>query len=384
MGLGLFAVILSLCAIVSIYELGKSIFCSKVGLIAAFIYSLSSIISFYDRRFWNPMLLPALTTLTLLSVHKISKGNLRYWLVLGIALALGFSVHGLAIVLVLFSIIFLFNKITINRWFLIGLTIFLVSFLPLLIFEAKHSFVQAKGLVNSKSIGYAKFNTSQVFTFLSNGFSAVYHYDGSSNVKYLYTNNCHSYPQVSGSTAAKLLVLAVFVLLAFKSLFDIRYRYFSVFIFLNALVLAFWQESWSWYYLLPSTVPLVIVTGAFLSTIQRRSKLIIFVVLALFGLINLLIISTTFHQYSYSAKIMQAKIIGTVTHDYPFELKVNNSDSCQNYGYRYLFTYLQKEPAGSYIDSTLGWLYEDRIPKSRPAIEATIIDGEINFKKLPL
>ena len=68
----------------------------------------------------------------------------------------------------------------------------------------------------------------------------------------------------------------------------------------------------------------------------------------------------------------------------PFSLSVESDDPCRLYGYRYLFSYLKREPVQSYLDPQFLWLYERRLPRELPEKAVTISDisGTISVEAL--
>ena len=134
----------------------------KIGLIAAFLYSISPIIISYSRSSWNPNPLPFFSLLTLFVLYKgIEKKNLKLIFGAGILLGVCLQLHYLA--LFLGAIIFfyiLLSQFTFKTTKIISVILslvkkyitfflgFIIGWSPFLAFEVRHGFLDFNNIFN--------------------------------------------------------------------------------------------------------------------------------------------------------------------------------------------------------------------------------------------
>lgn len=133
----------------------------KVGLLAAFLYAISPTVIVYSRSSWNPNIMPFFALLTVYATWKAFKDSkFSYLIVAAVSFAFVLQSHYLGLLLApvvawiyfwnIFSfdgqkINFKFNK-NIFKFTIISIGIFLVLMSPLLIFDARHDFLNSKAL----------------------------------------------------------------------------------------------------------------------------------------------------------------------------------------------------------------------------------------------
>lgn len=150
----------------AIYLAAAKLFSSRVGLIAAAMYALGSIPVLQTRGAWNPNPMPLVALGIIYSCYQIFIQKQPRWLLgLSLALAIALQLH----YIILFLTPFLFWKfirqprsIWLNRYFIWSVLIFLIFNFPLLLFEVKNNWLNAKGLFYYfKSSGYEEFSWLQ-------------------------------------------------------------------------------------------------------------------------------------------------------------------------------------------------------------------------------
>jgi len=140
-----------------IWWVGRGWFGKWVGPIAAGLYAISPIVIVYSRSSWNPNIMPFFALLSIYSIWKVWKEKKFGWLiVLGISYAFVLQSHYLGLLLV--PTLFIFwvlsfiqvRKTNLNKKFiknsLIGIVLFLLLMSPLLIFDIRHNFMNAKAI----------------------------------------------------------------------------------------------------------------------------------------------------------------------------------------------------------------------------------------------
>ncbi len=111
------------------------------------LWSINYLLALYDIIPWWPVLIPLGTILVLNFLFEIDNHNLkRDWLMLGLILGLFVNMHFQFVFLILFSVVFLIflclkqRKIEWQKILLLGFG-FILMFIPLLIFDLRHNFL---------------------------------------------------------------------------------------------------------------------------------------------------------------------------------------------------------------------------------------------------
>src|SRR5947207_3406526 len=142
-----------------VYKTGKEFFNASVGLVAAFLYSISPVVIAYSRSSWNPNLMPFFTLLALYVLYKAvnRKGaGGKEFIVCGILLGILMQLHYLATFVVFIAGVYVLvtgvlrykmydagikNILRSYVLHLISLFLgFLIGFSPFLAFEVRHGF----------------------------------------------------------------------------------------------------------------------------------------------------------------------------------------------------------------------------------------------------
>ena len=183
--------LLGVATIAFIWWVGRIWFDKKAGLIAAGLYAISPTAIIFAHSSWNPNIMPFFSILSIYSVWKVWKQkNLNWLIVLGISLAFVLQSHYLGLLLIptllLFWILSLRNlKLIKNSKFeirnfikksLLGFGFFLILMSPLLMFDFRHDFMNAKAIYKffierqtnfSSSPGSAIFQMPEIFNFIN-------------------------------------------------------------------------------------------------------------------------------------------------------------------------------------------------------------------------
>lgn len=155
--------ILGVATVWFVYLLGKNLFSTKVGIIAAFLYATSPFIISYSRSSWNPNPVPFFACLLILCLYKavvstvVKKQYFLFFLVgllWGILVELHFVTGVLAFVIFPYIFLHFFFLQKKEKWppFLITTSLilfgFFVGMLPYLGFEVRHGFPNIKSFVS--------------------------------------------------------------------------------------------------------------------------------------------------------------------------------------------------------------------------------------------
>lgn len=157
-----FVVFISLIFFITTYFSIKKIFNQKIALIYLFLWGVLPLTVNIDRITWNPILIPLSFSSLLLIIISI-KNKAFNFILLGFILGLTFHFHFQGLFYVIFVMSYLlkssFNNL--KNYFLIILG-FLLTFIPLLVFDLRHEFINSKIFINfffsSNSIPHSLFS----------------------------------------------------------------------------------------------------------------------------------------------------------------------------------------------------------------------------------
>jgi len=161
MGAAVFVILLSLATIGLIYFLAKEMLKSQLAAgLSALLYAVSPAAVEYGRWPWNPNVMPFFAILFIFSLWQVLEKRKERWIILtGVSLALILQSHymGLAAIPVLIVALLIKKPKLKNRiYWLIGLGSFLFLMSPLLAFDLRHDFLNARGfweIVTERSQG---------------------------------------------------------------------------------------------------------------------------------------------------------------------------------------------------------------------------------------
>jgi hypothetical protein len=332
---------------------------AAISLIASLFYAVSPLIVAYDKKFWNPSFLPLLGIWGLYSLFQIYQKKPAGFLILALLTGLAWHTHISFFVFSLAGIIIsLYRRYQPpKKIWLQSLAILLIFFLPSLLFELRHQFIQSKSLYNyittSPSFTFSLTSISFFLAFLARALFLPGS-DLAQEISLCQPNLRLINPFVS---IAIFSIILINIILSRKTIKKAK----SLAIISGLLLLFFIFASFllpgpvSEYYFL-SLLPLMalLVGLAFASSKSSLSQLLIISYLAILAFQSFNLINT----YGLSGKIVlinrTAKIIGQE----PYELLA--SDNCRRYeGYGYLFSHYFKPPSSSYMDPFFSWLYTD-------------------------
>lgn len=394
LGFGFTVSCLGVVTSVLIFILGKKMFNSKVAIISAFIYSASFLAAIFDRHYWNASLTPFLSLLTMFFLYKIvSRKEYIYYLPLSFILALGFHAHGTGIVLIIASAftLIIFRAGVRNKFFMLGIVLFLFMQLPLLAFDLRHNFLNFRaGLsyIQTPRQDITQFELLSVPRKFAFATGRLIYFPSVDLDKE--QSLCSLYQK---TPPANLTIILALALSLGGAVIVIRKRSIPGIISLSLIGstlfgLQFFKEKISEYYFNPTIVPTIFLIGIFLSKLAKRklSHLILAFFLCTYLYLNLTNLFTVSRKVTFDARMEAVRKSLKTVRIAPFSLDVESTDQCQIYGFRYLYSFLGKEPSKSYMDPYFLWFYKERIPDTKPVyrILLKINDGKIsqNITKL--
>jgi 4-amino-4-deoxy-L-arabinose transferase-like glycosyltransferase len=134
------------------YWLGREMFSRKVGLIAALLYATSPLIIFFDRMAFDPSPIPFFTILYLFALYKWIKGNVYFFPLILMLLAILYNLE-LATFALVFAFVLLFaygfwkkkhwvKELVNKKIIVLSLSLPILIMLPVVIYDFSHGFKQ--------------------------------------------------------------------------------------------------------------------------------------------------------------------------------------------------------------------------------------------------
>ncbi len=353
-----------------LYKFCSDLFNSKIGLIAAFFYTISPLIISYSRSSWNPNPLPFFSLLTLFSLYKgIEKKSLKLIFASGILLGVCLQLHYLA--LFLGAIVFLYilfsqilsksTKITsvilsLIKQYLTFFFGFIIGWSPFLAFEIRHGFPDFKSIIDFVLHSGNTGANQNLFSIIYDVYFRVF---GRLVLNFPQADQFHWFnPLIINLWIILTLIVAMLasVLLIFnfiKSYKSENFRkYLLIFLwgFVGIILFGFYKKSiYDYYFSFMFPMPFILV-AALIVYIFESNRLKVFgkiIAVLLFLLIFALNIQGIPFRYPANRQLNQMRTIAdfvmTKTDAKPFNFALisgGNSD----YAYRYFFTIWNHPP----------------------------------------
>jgi len=352
-------------------KLGENI-SRPIGLLAGLFYAVSFLANAYDRKFWNPSLMPFLAVLLLFSLLKIRR-NRRWLLVVIGVFGMALHTHYALLALLPITVVFLLkNKIKLKgRNIKLSLIVLAVFLLPLIVFDLRHNFTNTRAALNLITFTKVSFNKAQ-------GLGTKSLLLRQTLDRLIYVPGQHDLAQEivlcdQAFRSKPLLPVSLLSILAFIILSQTIKKSASKKLFF-LLVLSFASYGFIWfvypgkmseYYLLP-LFPIAYLTLAWaFETAMKKARPIIKGILA--GGVVLLVIYNTWSvmdmKNSFGLKKKEQLIAWTAKQIGESNYSLNSLGTCHKFeGYRYLFEAFYKAPETSYMDSYFSWLYPSQTP----------------------
>jgi len=140
-----------------VYVLGKELVGKKAALFGTFIYTFSAIFIELTRFSWNPNPAPFVSMIMVWATYRAYVKNSKYWVLVSVCFCLLIQFHYLTLLaLIPTGIIWLFaaakqdkdKRISFFALSLFSVLLFLVSLTPLVLFDFRHEFINAKAFYN--------------------------------------------------------------------------------------------------------------------------------------------------------------------------------------------------------------------------------------------
>lgn len=366
---GFLTTLLGVIAIYLIYKIGSDFFNQRVGAIAAFLSATSFWLVLQDRHWWNISLTYFVALICLYGVWKVIKKN-NYWiLIIFIALTIGISAHfsNAAALLFVIAVWIIYRLPVRNKYFVFGLSFFIIAHLPLLFFDLRHNFWEFNAAkkffterkYDSLPIDQRLLNTSSVAAY---SFARMVYIGGPTDFNQE-NNLCADslLTKVSPPQWAYLLSMVFFITLLYLILGKGKNKetqLILLFLIVNFSFLAVFRADPSERHFLPSAGIFFLLIGLASDYVIRKVKYgrAAYIFIVALALINIWALLNSYASYGFKDKEEAVIKIGEMTKGEPFYL--HSIGECNIWGYRYLLDFKKVTPAATYIDSTLGWMYD--------------------------
>lgn len=365
-----------------IYRVGKEMFSAVTAVFASLFYGGSFLTAFYDRQFWNPMLVPLFSLFLGFFLYKILKNHPKVLVLTALFFGLAIQSH-LSVLIFIPLIVYVFwvkHRIFSKRIIFLSLGIFLLTQIPLLIFEVKHNFINAKAAVrliaNRKTDSAVRSSLAERNAVFISALGRFFWLPTPADLL-VQSGQCKELLSFkkNASTEGLILVLAGIAIFLwwYHKLGKKTARnagIVSIGILLSAVIFTeFYSRQTFEYYLLFLFPWLALILGesAHLLWQNKHLKLVVFPVIVIFILLNFITLFSASYSYSYEDKISAINFVKDKLSGKSYSLEALGE--CPRYGgYSYLFNYFVGTPTHSYMDSYFDWLYPDKgSPEKQPA-----------------
>ena len=370
-----------------IYLVGKNFASRKVGFTAATFWTFSYLANVYDRHLWALYWGPLVSTLTIFSLYKITKGHHKFVYLLGATIGLSIHADPSNLVLLFLSlVVWYIYGLPIKKSTLIAVFFVVFSFLPLLIFDLRHNFANSKPVVdfwkqgaNVPGFNLERFGENSLF--FPQAFSRLIYTFGDNEIAKQYSY-CQTY--VTEKLKAVPLVIVSLFLFAIVSfiIWSIRinkrepgWHFVGLLIVLYFIGIQLYGTIFRAdifeHYITGTFVIFLLIFAKIVSLLPKKLWLI---ALAFFVLANLYKLSKATNSLGLSYKREAIQFTMQQVQDKPFSL--DSLSTCWKLnGYRYLFTVFGREPVKSYVDPNFAYLYGTTLvaEKHPPTVVAFIV-----------
>jgi hypothetical protein len=388
------ASIVSIIFLFIFYFIVKGLFNKRIAIISTTVYSLSSFVVSYDRRFWNSTFVPITVILFYLSLVKSAKNPLWY---ISTAILLGISFHINASLFVFIPIIVTviiwriihkpistnFNTSpsrSVNQFqsistYFISFVSFLLIYSPLIVYDFVHNFDNLKTpfriLHNIGKNSQDNFFISHLQTILNtiNNFLMIPN------------------PWIIIKFIVLIILFSLFINFYITNSLKGKHPILTIIVFYYLVMFLFYPGKILDYYFLGFLPFLSIIIAYYLKKLTST-------ILIILGIIYITISINNFLKSPFDNGLAYKKELIKKT----IKVISNNSfylDTYQVYlyfgGWRYLFEAYGKKPVSSQADSMFGWIYQKEISSEIPNLKVIISDNNIrpssvqsNFKKITI
>lgn len=382
---------LGLATVGCLYFVTRELFSKRVAVFASIFYGCSTLINYYDRRFWNPSFIPLFTILFVYSLIKAGKDT-RWLILTSVLIAASFHLHLLLLLYVfpaLFVVIKNLRKIKLVTW-LLSILLYLLIISPLIVFDLNHNFDNF--LVPYHLLFGGGGEKKELYAFSLSNMIAHWH---------TFTNMLGRIWFLKFHTNLQTIALETEttdipgnIFLSIVSLFSLGWFFlknrkpgFGFFFFpliVYPLIFLIYPSYNPEYYLMSFITLFAVVVGYWLNDLPA---IISASLVVLFVTVNAITVFTTTGDYGLTMRRQLVEKTMPVLKDKNFYLETTGPRTSPQYeyaGWRLIYKIYGQTPSQSSIDSVLGWIYPDEISPVKPELKLVVVRDMIpTFKKTP-
>lgn len=374
-----------------IYQVGERFSSKKVGLIAAFLWTFSYLTNLFDRHLWALYWGPLVALTTILCLNKIVKDyqkSKKYIYILAVVLAISFHADLSNFIFVILTlVVWSIHRLPLKKEFFIALGIFVISFLPLFIFDSRHDFANTLRPLGkyfehrvTQKIEQPNVVLDNILIYPITSSRLVYSWGDNETAKqYSY---CKEYINERLKAVPPGVILISSVILIGFMIWSFKNRKYTGWLTVNLTCIIYFVGLTVYGVVFKGPVYEHYITGLF-----PLFLLILALVLSKFPnkiILILLLIFISFNLYklfnaqdSIGYKYKRQAIAYTLSQVGDGEFSLESLSTCWKYsGYRYMFEIFGRPPVKSFVDPNLAYLYEDeQVSKDHPdRVVAFVID----------
>ncbi len=391
LGWGVWASLIGLATIISLYCLTKKLFNQITALVASLLYATSFTAVFFDRHYWPLSLNPLLTVLTFIFLTKLSKKS--FWPYLGLFLTLSLALtadpSNIPLALTVLAFLVINRKSLSSRFTLSSLSVGLITFFtPLILFDLRHHWQNFSGIQKlfqtTQGLQFSLSKLIDALLLLPRSLVRFWHSPQTSLVKFY--SYCIPYAQArQHQLALALVVLAIVIITWFlASRFRSHQKFFKaikfllIFYFLGITLFGSLGFSLFDHYLSGLLPIFSLITAMALthSAIELIGPVILVGLIAL----NLFQFPNARHPYSLYQKQRLINWVQPQLKDQAFALDSISKCHKEN-GLRYLFALTDNPPVISFMDPNFSWLYREPPQPTLPDKILLITDKDLNLSQ---
>jgi hypothetical protein len=325
-----FIAVYSLIFIISSFFIIKKIYSQKIAYLFTYIWSILSLAIYIDTISWNPLLIPSLLIFLLHILNSFKFQKTKDFLLLGIYLGFVFNIHVQSIILFFMAFIFIISKIKNIKNILFIMLGFAINFIPLLVFDLRHNFLNFNLLIN----------------FFKNNNSAR---DSLAFVP-VWTNYISSLFSINSTSLSIFFWLILAIILYKLAKININNKLlFYAWLFFPIIFIIYGKRPSEYYF--NFCLPIIILTiSQFVVNLKINPKilsliLIIFTIPTFYQKIK----TTKHNPVSLNNKINAVKYIKRIVQNDKFNISYNVTLGQEN-GYSYLMEYYKVKPSNNFDD----------------------------------
>ncbi len=380
--LAIFAPLWGIITAFSLYFVAREIFGKKPAFWAIIFYLGSSLLNFFDRRFWNPLPIPFITIWLFYSLIKAEKDS-RYFILTSFLLATSAHIHLSLFVfwpLALFFVIKNIKKISLKTWALIiGVYILIIS--PLIVFDFNHNFddlLMPLRFIQNHNIENRNVTIQSIDSHWGVWLSSLGRLWFIKPVTDIQNEQClgQNCLITPGNKYLIYLSLVIIFYFLYNCIKDIKKRHLLLMMIFSMIFFVFYPGYSAEYYLLNFFILFCIVVGLFLADIPQIVTIIGIIVFIAANSVT--IFKSPQYQYGLTFRRRLIKRVMVVVGNTPYSLETYGKDPRKYHpygGWRYLFKIYGKKPAQSFADEFFGWIYQNEITSEKPQMKVAISEG---------